>query len=188
MNPGRESVEENLIAEERRGLLTEIQEWLKRLYEDLVSAPVVRQFEAHSSAIEQLRERLERLPDEPLSHDDAVQYREDLDRIKVEILEQLKHETTDKEELKHRVEELGRDIEFLKQTLESMTKRQWGEVFLVQLRKWKDRVSLKQIAAGTRVFKSLLPADMSDELDAFADTVEGIAEVIEKPPAPNVRS
>jgi hypothetical protein len=81
MNLGRESVEENLIAEERRGLLTEIQEWLKRLYEDLVSAPVVRQFEAHSSAIEQLRERLERLPDEPLSHDDAVQYREDLDRI-----------------------------------------------------------------------------------------------------------
>jgi hypothetical protein len=100
----------------------------------------------------------------------------------------LKHETTDKEELKHRVEELGRDIEFLKQTFESMTKRQWGEVFLVQLRKWKDRVSLKQIAAGTRVFKSLLPADMSDELDTFADTVEGIAEVIEKPPAPNVRS
>jgi hypothetical protein len=110
MSPGRESVEETLNSEERRGLLSEIAQWLNRLYEDILSAPVVRQFEAHSSAIEELKQRLEDLPDDPISRDDLTEYSEALERVKLELTEQLKQQTIDKDELKQKVEELGRDI------------------------------------------------------------------------------
>jgi hypothetical protein len=63
MSPGHESTEESLNAEERAGLLSEVRGWLNRLYEDSISAPLVRQLQAHSSALEKLTKRLEQLPD-----------------------------------------------------------------------------------------------------------------------------
>lgn len=183
MSPGREAAEETINAEERRGLLVEIEDWVKRLYEDIVSAPVVRQFEAHSSALQELKERIEQLPDEPLSRDDMAQFHQDLDHVKAEIAEQLKKEITDKAELKRKIDELGKDIEFLKRAIESLTKRQWGEMLFVRLRKWK--FSLRQLASGARVLKSLLPADVSDELDVVADVANGLADVLEKKPQSN---
>ena len=185
MSPGRESAEETLNAEERSGLLKEIGEWTKRLYEDIVSAPIVRQFEAHSSELEQLKERLSSLPDEPLSRANLDEYREALERVKGELTEQLQKETSDKEELNQRVDELSRDIEFLKTTLETMTNRQWGEVLMVRLNKWKDKFSLRQLAGGVKVLRKLLPSTLPAELDTLADAVEEIADVIEKTPPTN---
>jgi hypothetical protein len=129
ISPGRESVDESMVVVGRSRLLVEIREWLKNLYADIVSEPAIRQFEAKSAAIEQLRRRLDKLPDEPLSHADVIQFRKELDRMKIEFSAQLKQATSNKKELTRKVQELSRDIEFLKQTLESMTKRQWGEVF-----------------------------------------------------------
>jgi hypothetical protein len=109
-----------------------------------------------------------------------AEFREALDRIKADFSEQLQHETADKEEFTKRVDELGRDIEFLKQCLESVTKRRWGEMLVVRLSKWRDKFSLRQIAAGTRVLNKLLPTGLSVELDAVAEVVDGVADVIEK--------
>lgn len=182
LSPGRESATETINAKERTGVLAEIKDWMARLYEDIVAAPVVRQFDAHSSALDELREKLDQLPNEPLSRDDVKEYREGLERIKAEFSEQLKRAVGDKDELKQKIDEMNRDIEFLKQSLESMTGRQWGEILVVRLRKWKDKFSLKQIAAGARVFRKLLPENVSPELDAVANAVDGIAEIIEKTP------
>jgi hypothetical protein len=184
MSPGRESIEESDSLEGRQGLLNELRDWVKRLYEDIVSAPVIRRFEAQSSAIEELRERFNSLPDEPLTSEDIKQFRQELDQIKADLTSQLKHMTSDKQELTHRIDELGRDIQFLKQTLESMTKRQWGEVFYVRVLKWTKRfyLSLRPLAAGTRLFKGFLPDSVADTLDKIADTADGLANVAEKIP------
>jgi hypothetical protein len=66
VSPGRESSEEAIATEERSGLLSEIADWLGRLHEDVVSAPVARQFAEHENALKKMRERLDQLPDEPL--------------------------------------------------------------------------------------------------------------------------
>ena len=58
ISPGRESVQESYVAQERRQLLFEINEWLKRLHADIVSAPAIRQFQTQSAAIDQLRQHL----------------------------------------------------------------------------------------------------------------------------------
>lgn len=179
MSPGRESATETINAQERTGVLSEIQEWMSRLYEDSVAAPVVRQFQAHASALEELKEKLEQLPNEPLSREDIREYREGLERIKAEFTDELKQAVGDKEDLKQKVDELTRDIEFLKQTLQSMTKRQWGEVLVVRLKKWKNKLSLKQLATGAQVISKLLPQNISPEIDAVVKAVDDVADFID---------
>jgi phage shock protein A len=92
-----------------------------------------------------MRERLDQLPDEPLSSRDRAEFRANLDQLKAELTEQLKRETHDRDTLKRRIDELGRDIEFLKTTLESMTRRHWVEAFIVRLQRWKSNFSLQPI-------------------------------------------
>lgn len=65
-----------------------------------------------------------------------------------------------------------------------MTKRQWGEVFFLRVRKWTQKLSpsLRPLAAGTRLSKGVLPESMADALDKVADTADGVADVVEKLP------
>jgi hypothetical protein len=180
MRPGWEWPDETLDADERSGLLDEIKAWVGRIYEDTVSVSVVRQFQAQSSALEELRARLERVPDEVLSSDDVTRFREGLDELKAELSDQLSREIADKEELKTRVAELARDIEFLKQTLDSMSKRQWGAVLFARLGKWKDKLSLRHLSSGAKMLRVLLPQESSDTIDTITEAIDQVADEIDK--------
>jgi DNA-binding transcriptional MerR regulator len=147
-----------------------------------VSAPALRQFQEHSAAIDKIKERLDVLPDEPLSQQDIASFNQGLDKLKQELAEQLKKETEDKEELKKRVDELSKDIQFLKQALESLPKRKWGELFATRVQRWKQRFTLRQLSAGVKVLKLLLPPDSGDALDVVANAIDGVAEAVEKTP------
>ena len=178
--PGREAAEEIITAEERTGLTAEINDWLRCLHEDVLSMPM-RQFEVHSSAIEELRQRLDGLPNAPISKEDISLFREGLEQVKIELGAQLGREVEDKEELKIKVAELERDIEFLRQSLDAMSKRNWSEAFIVRVQKWKDKFGLRQLAAGGRVLQLLpLPPGVSTGLDAMANVADGVADILEK--------
>jgi len=170
IRPGVESVEETLLAEGRDGLTSEIKAWLKRIYEDIISAPAMRELKEHAAAIEQITEKLRVLPDEPLSREDIEALAKGLDALKTELTEEIKKESEDKQQLKRRVDELGKDIEFLKKTLESLSKRQWGELFATRVQRWKQHFS-HQLKAGARVFQLLLPDDGSEPIDVKTDKV-----------------
>jgi predicted RNase H-like nuclease (RuvC/YqgF family) len=148
----------------------------------MVSVPVVRQLEAISSTIEELRERVQVLPDELLSRSEINKFRESLDLIKAEFSEQLKKEINDNEELKQKVDALSKDIDFLKQTLESMTKRKWLEMFGTRLHKWTEKLSLRQITSGTRAITKLPPPEVAATVDGIANTVDEVAGAFEKTP------
>ncbi|WP_437712343.1 hypothetical protein WMF45_42870 [Sorangium sp. So ce448] len=181
-NPGRESAVETFTAEERSGLIAEIGAWLGRLHEDVVSAPVARQFDEHARSIDLLRERLEKIPSEPLSREEMSKYVAALDQLKVELVEQLRRETADKDTLKGRIEELGRDVEFLKSTLGSMNKRTWTEAFATRLQRWTSRFSLRQLAAGARAAKALMPASVAEQLDVVSNVATEVANIAEGTP------
>lgn len=178
VRPGRESAEEVIVAEERSGLLSEIRDWLRRLHDDVVSAPAVRQLSDHAAAIDQLRERLSQIPNERFSRPDVAAIDEVLERLKAETAERLKRDTEDKDELRVRVDVLTRDVEFLKKALESMTKRQWAELLATRLDSWKGRLNLKQLSAGARVLKVMMGS--GDPLDSIAEAIDGIADAVDK--------
>ena len=177
VRPGHESIEESLNTRSRHRLTSELEEWLGRLYEDIVSLPIVRQFQEHARAIDQLKERLGTMPDEPISQADIETYREDLEKLKTEIFERLEKEVDDTEQLKTKVADLTRDIDFLKATLNSMTKRKWGELLFSRLHKWTGRVTWRQISAGTKALKLLVPSETADTVDAVAQEIADTAEL-----------
>lgn len=179
MRPGLEAVEEALHAEERAGLLSEIKAWLDRLYDDVVAAPAERRFQEHAKLIDEITSRLNSLPDEPLSKADVRAFNEGLENLKAELAEELRRGAKDKEELQQRVQMMTNDIEFLKTTLDSLTQRQWAELFVARVEKWKTRFSLRRISAGARVAKLLLPAGAGEALDGVAHVVDGIAAVVD---------
>ena len=177
VRPGYESIEESLTASGRNGLTSELRKWLDRLYEDVVSLPIVRQFQEHARTIDQLKERLKTLPDEPISQADIETYREDLEKLKTELFERLEKEVDDTEQLKTKVDDLTRDIDFLKATLNSMTKRKWGEILFSRLHKWDGLVTLRQISAGAKALKLLIPSETTDAVDAVAQEIADTAEL-----------
>ena len=177
VRPGQESIEESLSIKSRHRLTSELEEWLGRLYEDIVSLPIVRQFQEHARAIDQLKERFATLPDEPISQADIETYREDLEKLKAELFERLEKEVGDTAQLKTKVDDLTRDIDFLKATLNSITKRKWGELLFSRLHKWDGLVTLRQISAGAKALKLLMPSETTDAVDAVAQEIADTAEL-----------
>ena len=143
----------------------------------MVSAPIVRQFQEHARTIDQLKERLDTIPDELISQADIETYKEDLEKLKAEIFARLEKEFDNTEQLRTKVDDLTRDIDLLKATLNSMTKRKWGELLFSRLDKWTGRVTFRQISAGTKALRLLMPSETTDAVDAvaqeIADTAEG---------------
>ena len=177
VRPGQESIEESLSIKSRHRLTSELEEWLGRLYEDIVSLPIGRQFQEHARAIDQLKERFATLPDEPISQADIETYREDLKKLKAELFERLEKEVGDTAQLKTKVDDLTRDIDFLKATLNSITKRKWGELLFSRLHKWDGLVTLRQISAGAKALKLLMPSETTDAVDAVAQEIADTAEL-----------
>ena len=176
VRPGCEAVDESFSATGRNELMSELRNWFVRLYEDVVSVPVVRQFQEHERAIHQLTTRLDVLPEEPISRSDVEVFSEGLEKLKAEILTQLEKESADKNILEARVDDLSNDIYFLKQTLESMTKRKWGELLLSRFAKWQSRFSLPQISAGAKVLKLLIPGETFGVLDSVTQEIDKISD------------
>ena len=124
-----------------------------------------------------MKERLETLPDEPISQADIETYKEDLEKLKTELFDRLEKEFGDTEQLKTKVDDLTQDIDFLKATLNSMTKRKWGELLFSRLHKWNGRVTWRQISAGTKALKLLMPSETTDAVDAVAQEIADDAEL-----------
>ena len=124
-----------------------------------------------------MKERFATLPDEPISQADIETYREDLKKLKAELFERLEKEVGDTAQLKTKVDDLTRDIDFLKATLNSITKRKWGELLFSRLHKWDGLVTLRQISAGAKALKLLMPSETTDAVDAVAQEIADTAEL-----------
>ena len=175
--PGCEAVEESFSATGRDELVSELKDWFGRLYQDVVSVPVVRQFQEHDRAIHELTARLDVLPDEPISRTDVEVFREGLEKLKAEIVTKLEKESADKNILKARVDDLSRDIDFLKQTLKSMTKQKWGELLFSRSTRWQNLYPLVQIASvAMKLLGSGEAGDVPESIPQVIDSISNAAD------------
>jgi len=181
-------MEENFNAVERSGLVSEISDWLNRVYDDVLTAPAIRHFQEHANAIDKLKERISQLPDDPLSKEDIATFKDALEKLKAELLVQIQKETTDKEELKKRVEILTNDISFLKSTLDTMTKKTWSELLVTRFQKWWNRLGLHQIAAGARILRLVLPPSAAEAIETTAQVIDEVADVVDDLENSNIRN
>ena len=174
LQPGCEAVEETFSAAGRNELVDGLKEWMDRLYQDVASVPVVRQFQEqfkeHERAIHQLAARLDVLPDEPISRADVEIFSEGLEKLRAEILTRLEKECDDKKSLADRVDALSNDIAFLKQTLESMTTRNWGKLLVSRTNKWQIAyMAMKLLGAGE-------PGEVVESITQVIDSISDAAD------------
>ena len=174
VRPGCEAAKESFKADGRYDLLRELEEWVSRLYVDVVSVPIVRQLQEHERAIHQLKARLDVLPDEPISQTDVEIFSEGLEKLRAEILTRLEKESDDKKRLADRVDALSNDIAFLKKTLDSMTKRKWGELLVSRFDKWQNLYPLTQIASGA--MKLLGSGEAGDVPESITQVIDSISD------------
>lgn len=67
-----------------------------------------------------------------------------------------------------------------------MSKRQWGELLTTRVQRWRGKFKLKQLSAGAKVLKLLLPGE-AGTLDAVAQAIDTVDEALEgKPPTPKL--
>jgi hypothetical protein len=180
VQPGYESTEEKLTAVGRERLVAELRSWQDRVYEDLVSAPVLKQFQCYAAHLDEIEKRLQTVPDEPASEDEIAELRDALDRMKDEMSQQLAKQNLDQKELEERIESLQNDIRLLKESLPATTKRQWGVMLYTRLRKWRDKFSVRQIGTGARVLSKALPQGVSEELDLIREVADSAANAMDE--------
>ena len=130
--------------------------------------------------MDEIKERLKGLPDEPASDNEVVELREELDRLKDDFLQQLAEQNLNKQEFDKQVQTLENDIQILKQALQTTTKRQWGLMLFMRWQKWREKLSLRQLGPGARVLSKALPEGVSEELDLIRNVADGAADVIDE--------
>lgn len=173
MKPGENAVTEVAVVNGRWKVMEEIKSWVDRVYRDIVGAPLLRKFKQHGDAIDELKKQLGDLPDEAWTRDEIISFEERLTSVKAELLQELKGVTEDKDMLKARVEALTRDIEFLKQSLDSTTKKTWGQLAMSRIWKWKESWNVKNITMATRLVRLAAPEAVGEELDKVVEILEG---------------
>jgi hypothetical protein len=69
------------------------------------------------------------------------------------------------------------------QNRNSLSKRQWGELFAVRIERWKKRFTLRQLSSGAKALKLLLPAEAGNVLGTVSDVPDEVSKVVGSPPS-----
>ncbi|MFL5481943.1 MAG: hypothetical protein ACJ8AK_07110 [Gemmatimonadaceae bacterium] len=110
-----------------------IQEWANRVLEDLVAPPVMRQISEQSKAISEMLSQFDTLEDEYFTKEEAAEMRRKLDELETNLLAQLESADANQKELRRKADQLHKEIETLKGTVESLKKPGFAGSVMVRL-------------------------------------------------------
>jgi len=156
--PGIMSQKENSMVKESYELLTAINEWTKRVYEELNARPIYRDLAENQEEIEELINRVNELPDEYFTKEEAQEMKHKLDDLEQSFLLKLHEIISDQNDLKKRERELHSEIESLKMTIDLLKKPGWAGTMLIRFSDlFKDSETKKLLRSGAiEVGKQLL--------------------------------
>jgi hypothetical protein len=135
-----------------------IQEWASRVLEDLVAPPVMRQISEQGKAINDMLAQFDNLADEYFTKEEADEMRRKLDELEESLLAQLETADVGQKELRRKADELHKEIETLKGTVESLKKPGFAGRVVVRLSSFfKDPENAKLVKMTTvEIGKQLL--------------------------------
>lgn len=138
-------------------ILTAISEWAKRIHEELSAQPVWRRVEQQQAQIEGILKELQDLPDEGFTQEETAELRQKLDDLRNLFEENIREHTKSQSETKEKLKTLEGEIELLKHSLDSLSKKGWWSSLKVKVVKWsRDPDNAQLLKSGAEVVKSLL--------------------------------
>ena len=144
-------------------LLNEITAWVKRIKQDLEFLPLYRLIEQQQAQIDAVLEKLSDAPDEQFTVLEIEDLRSKLEQLRHLFEESIERSNTTQAETKAKLAALNAEIELLRTTLVSQSKRNWWSSFKAKTAKWsRDPDNAQLLKSGAEVVKALLlPAEPS---------------------------
>jgi len=165
ISPGPVSLNEIIRFSTEDSIYEFIDRWLNYLWEEIQVNPVIKNFKKQGDDINRIFEKLNDLPDEYFSPEEAESLTKRLDTLEKQFKEKLEEVLHDKKELKSEVEKLKNDISALKASLMILKKPSWRRNFVSKAYKWmqnsENRGLLKD---GYNMIKNVLPENLPENL------------------------
>lgn len=167
-SPGKVMLKQTVDFENEEDYFNEIEEWVDRLEKEFTSSPLAKTVIQNQTNIEELKEKVDELfkekdlnPDEKFSPEEAQKIESSLEEFKRSIEEKLESEMAEKITLRNEVKKLFGEIEFLKNQVEKLTKKNWFSSFIAKTNKFIKN-NPETTKAITQTAKHLLPEEIQN--------------------------
>lgn len=158
--PGGVSQAESLQYNGFNRFLEGIAEWAGRVEEDITASPFTRMINRQAAEIEDLLAKVEQLPDEMFSRDEAEELRKRLGELEQQLSEHIARESEAGDDQEERLQGLKTDFELLKDSVDGLKKRGWAGTLVVRVSKWlRDPVTRDVLKSATDVVRRMLPGN-----------------------------
>lgn len=165
VSPGQMTLIENFTVAGEYKFYTQISIWLDNLWAELLAIPVHRQFENQEKTIQDIKAKLENIPDTYFDYEEAEEIKKKIDTLEKQFQEKLNQEISDKEELKKQLDELHSEFNNLKATIHSVKRKGWMKSLFTKTFIWVSKEENRKFLKDTKDFITpLLPENVKDIL------------------------
>ncbi len=160
--PGEININEFVKFKGKAKFFQGLEEWKARVYEELLTIPLIRQSENQKQQIEEILEELDDLDNTFFTRGEAEALKERLDELEARFVDSIKLHAEDEDRQGERLKTLHEEIEDLKSKTESRTKKGWARSFAHKFVTWSsDPDNQKLLGTGAKAIKLLLEAGKS---------------------------
>lgn len=165
LSPGKMVLTENFEFVGEVKFYKSITEWLDNLWAELIAIPVNRQFENQEKIIQDIKSKLDNIPDTYFDFEEAEEIKKKIDILEKQFQEKLNKEILDKEELKKQLDELHSEFFNLKETLQSVKRKGWFKSFVTKTFVWVSKEENRKLIKETKeMIVPLLPENIRNLL------------------------
>lgn len=137
-SPGQISVRESGTLHDKYDLTRSISDWLQREKEELFALPVYRELDQQKTQLRAMFERLKDVEDSYFSREEANILKSDLEKLREQIIEQIKADTANKEEQAQRIQDITNDVSALKASVDVLSKPNWVRAAAARFYRWSQ--------------------------------------------------
>lgn len=141
-------------------IVSELTEWIIRIKTDMLNPLQQRFLDAELNKFKkQIEDQIKDVEDTYFTREEAETLKECLDKLKSQISEQ----DSTNDNLKEEILKMKREIEFLKDSVELLTKKKWLQKILIKLWSWSQKPENKAlIGMGMETVKQISQIDFPD--------------------------
>lgn len=136
---------------------SEIRKWLDRIKREMLN-PIEKRFidDSIQTFREEMESKLSEMEDGYFTNEEGDELRERLEKLEKIILDK-----ESQEEIQSEITKMKNEIEFLKATISTLTKKKWFKNAIIKIWTWGQKEeNRKLIETGVEVVKSISPIDI----------------------------
>jgi hypothetical protein len=139
-------------------LLVAVSSWAQRVNDELAAVPLYRHLLARQQEIDDLLHSFASESSDQFTADEVAMLKHQLDELRSLFESNIEEHTKSKSEISAKVSALNGEMDLLKRSLDTLTKKGWWSSLKVRTAKWsRDPDNVQLLKSGVTLAKALLP-------------------------------